>query len=199
MPSPRRASLRRLCAAFLPAVVVSAVLLTASCSGSDDPDTKGSESSESTAPDAPDAAATLVEQGIQQLTNGKDVAAKTTFENVLALDPENLYAWYNLGLIAQRAGDNEEAVERYDHALVIQPDYTPALYNKAILLETTGLDQSIQLYRQVIGIDDQMAAAYMRLGFALLHLGETEEGEGFLEQGIALDPAMEDVQAPSYE
>ena len=140
-----------------------------------------------------------MQSGIEQLTAGQDKAAQTTFENVLALDAENLYALYNLGVIAQNAAKTDEARDYYDRALVTQPDYAPALYNKAILLETIDLDESIQLYRQVIGIDDQMAAAYMRLGFALVHLGQTEEGEGFLGQGIALDPAMEKVEAPRYE
>jgi Tfp pilus assembly protein PilF len=177
--------------------VLAVALLLAGCSD-DDPESKDSPSSQSAPGDA-DAVATLVQSGIDQLNAGQDKAARTTFENVLALDAENLYALYNLGLIAQNAGKPDGALDYYDRALVVQADYVPALYNKAILLETTDLDQSIQLYRQVIGLDDQMAAAYMRLGFGLVHLGQTEEGEGFLEQGIALDPAMEDVEAPKYE
>ncbi len=51
----------------------------------------------------------------------------------------------------------------------------------------------------MIGIDDKMAAAYMRLGFALVHLGKDDEGSEFLTQGIALDPSMTEIEAPSYE
>ena len=149
--------------------------------------------------EATDAAATLLQTGLDQMAAGDETSAKTTFENVLSLDPENLYALYNLGVIAQNAGETDEAMDYYDQALVIQTDYTPALYNKAILLEKTDLDQSIQLYRQVIGIDDTMAAAYMRLGFALVHQGKEDEGAEFLEQGIKLDPAMTEIQAPSYD
>ena len=140
-----------------------------------------------------------MKKGLQQLAAGKDAAAKATFENVLTIDPENLFGWYNLGLIAQRAGDDEKAIANYDKALAIQADYVPALYNKAIQVETRDLDEAIQLYRQVISIDDQSAAAHMRLGFALVHQGETDEGQGFLAKGIVLDPAMAKIDAPSYD
>ena len=177
------------------AAIVATALLLSGCS--DDPSDDVAPGSAASA-DA-DAATTLIQTGLDQMAAGDDSAARTTFENVLALDPANVYALYNLGVIAQNADSSDEAIDYYDQALVAQPDYTPALYNKAILLETRDLDQSVQLYRQVIGVDDQLAAAYMRLGFALVHLGETEEGEGYLEQGIMLDPAMKDVDAPRYD
>ena len=117
---------------------------------------------------------------------------------MLAIDPENLYALYNLAVISDGVGDDDVALDYYDRALAAQPDYVPALYNKAIILETGDLDQSIALYRQVIEIDDQMAAAFMRLGFALAHQGKPDEAAKFLQEGIALDPAMTEIQAPSY-
>ena len=181
------------------AVAISASLLVAGCSGDDDSPSDSSSTSQSPSGDATDAAGTLLQAGLDQMATGQDKAARTTFENVLSLEPDNLYALYNLGVIAQGAGKTDEALDFYDQALVVQTDYTPALYNKAILLEKTDLEQSIQIYRQVIGIDDTMAAAYMRLGFALVHLGKNEEGAEFLEQGIALDPSMTEIEAPNYE
>lgn len=185
-------------ASLLSVAALAVVLLVGGCSGDDPatPDSSGDNESSSAAAGAAD---TLVAKGLQQLAAGKDGAAKATFENVLTIDPENLFGWYNLGLIAQRAGDGETAIENYDKALVIQSDYVPALYNKAIQVETRDLDEAIQLYRQVISIDDQVAAAYMRLGFALVHQGKTDEGQDFLAQGIVLDPAMAKIDAPSYD
>ena len=39
----------------------------------------------------------------------------------------------------------------------------------------------------------------MRLGFALVQLGQTDEGETYLAKGVGLDPSMVDVKAPSYD
>src|SRR5690606_13517757 len=111
-----------------------------------------------------DAVSTLVQNGLTQLSAGQDTVARTTFENVLELDPENLYALYNLGVIAQDGGDADTAVDYYQRALAQQGDYVPALFNLAIALETTDLDRSVELYRQVLDLDEEMAAAHMRLG-----------------------------------
>jgi Tfp pilus assembly protein PilF len=170
--------------------VLALVLVSAGCSGDDEP----AASSESA-----DAVTTLVDSGLASLTAGDASAAKVTFENVLDLDPDNLYAHYNLGLIAQQSGDDRAAITSYDAALEADPDYAPALYNKAILTEATDLDAAVELYRKAVEADPELAAAYMRLGFALVHLGQTDEGSEFLEEGIQLDPTMVDVKAPSYD
>ncbi|GAA1516311.1 tetratricopeptide repeat protein [Nocardioides humi] len=150
-------------------------------------------------PGAESSASALLQTGLDQLSEGSTAAARGTFENVLVLDPDNQYALYNLGLIAQADGDEDEARARYDAALAADPDYAPALYNRAILDERTDLAAAIATYRRVLEIDPDLAAAHMRLGFALLHLGQTAEAEASLARGVALDPAMAEIEAPSYE
>jgi tetratricopeptide (TPR) repeat protein len=187
---------------------MSTVLLVGGCSDDEDrPSDAGSESaspsgtaaSESPSEDDVLSAAILVEDGLDKLIV-KDVAtARAAFEEAAALDPGNLYAHYNLGVLAQRDLDDAAALAFYDRALAIQADYAPALFNKAIILETSDLDQSIELFRQVVELDPTMATAFMRLGFALVHQCERGEGKKLLEQGISLDPRMEKMEAPNYK
>jgi Tfp pilus assembly protein PilF len=172
------------------------LLLVTGCSG-DTPD--GSPSPTTASSTSLSAADTLVETALQQLEEGEEARARATFENVLELDPANVYAHYNLGLLAQDAGNDALAMRQYDAALETEPEFTSALYNKAILLEDDDLEGSVELYRDTLAIDPDLAAAHMRLGFALLHLGETAEAEGHLATGIELDPSMADVEAPSYD
>lgn len=171
------------------------VALTAGCSGggSDGPDAAGSSDAASV-----DAAGALLQTGLDQVAAGDDESARTTFLNVLTLDPTNVYAHYNLGLIAQNRGEEKQALASYDDALAADPEFGPALYNKGILTESTDLAAAVDLYRRAIDADDTFAPAFMRLGFALLHLGEDDEGTKYLAQGLKLDPAMADVKAPSY-
>lgn len=171
------------------AVILS--LLLAGCSGSEEPAAEPASSS--------GAVDTLVSQGISQLDGGDTAAARTTFQNVLGLDPANPYAHYNLGYIAQLAGDATTAMSEYDAALATDPAFGSALYNKAILTEPTDLDAAVGLYRQAVAVQPDLAAAHMRLGFALLHLGQKSEGEKELGEGIQLDPSMKDVEPPTYE
>lgn len=141
----------------------------------------------------------LVERGLDELAAGSTDAARTTFERVLDADPDNAYAHYNLGLIAQRAGDADAAMREYDAALAARPDMGPALYNKGMLTEPDDLSAAVRLYRRAVAADPDLASAHMRLGFALLHLGSTADGEKELATGVRLDPSMADVQAPAYD
>ena len=171
------------------------LLVVAGCSGDSDDGSSPAASSSS----SPSAADTLVQTALGQLDQGDDAKARATFENVLELDADNVYAHYNLGLLAQQAGDDTLAVKHYDAALKTDPKFTAALYNKGIVLEGDDLDASVELYRRAIAIDAGLAPAQMRLGFALLHQGKTDEAEKHLSAGIKLDPSMKDVQAPSYD
>jgi Tfp pilus assembly protein PilF len=177
---------------------VAALLLTVTtvgaCSGDDDTsDADAAASSQAVAADA------LVQQGLQQLQAGDTADAQATFEKVLTVDADNKYAHFNLGVIAQQSGDDETAMKDYDAALAIDDAFAQALFNKAILTEHTDLEAAVDLYKKAVAADPKMAAAYMRLGFALVHLGKKDEGAEYLGKGVALDPSMADVEAPSYD
>jgi Tfp pilus assembly protein PilF len=175
--------------------VLLALLMTfaAACSGDDSP--KDADAKASTAA----AATSLVQQGLQQLKGGDTAGAQASFEKVLTVDPDNKYAHFNLGVIAQQGGDDETAMTDYDAALESDDAFAPALYNKAILTEHSDLQAAVDLYKRTVAADPKMAAAYMRLGFALVHLGRKDEGAGYLGKGVSLDPSMADVEAPSYD
>ncbi|MCW2833663.1 MAG: hypothetical protein JWN68_1616 [Nocardioides sp.] len=96
-------------------------------------------------------------------------------------------------------GQEAKAIASYDAALATDPDYVPALFNKAILVEADDLPEAVEMYREVVEIDDQHAAAFMRTGFGLLHLGQAADGEAALEKGLQLDPSMAQVEAPSHD
>lgn len=170
------------------------LLVVAGCSGDK---TDGSPTATPSA--SLSAADTLVQTALKQLDKGDDAKARATFENVLELDPDNVYAHYNLGLLAQDAGKDALAIKQYDAALKTDPKFTSALYNKGIVLETSDLEAAVEAYRRALKIEPDLAAAHMRLGFALLHLGKTDEAEDHLSTGLKLDPSMADVKAPAYD
>jgi Tfp pilus assembly protein PilF len=176
--------------------LLAALALGATACGGDDHDQKPSEKQGQKASTA--AVDTLVQHGLDQLNDGQTAAAQGTFENVLSLEADNVYAHYNLGFIAQQAGHDGEARKQYDAALAVDPTFGSALYNKGILTEGDDLEAAVTLYRQVISSEPDFAPAHMRLGFALLQLGQKAEGEKELADGIRLDPSMKDVEAPSY-
>lgn len=204
-PTPQRPERRH--RRLLVACLVVPLLLTGACSGDDgdgadsggkDAGAAGGSPSAATTEQAADTVTTLIGTGLAQIESEEYAQARSTFQTVLDLDPENDYAWYNLGYVAQLQGDEATAVQRYTTALTHNKDFSPAIYNLAILTESSDLEAAVELYRREIAVKPDDAAAHMRLGFALRHLGQDAEAEQLLQQGIELDPSMAGVQAPTY-
>lgn len=122
---------------------------------------------------------------------GRIEEAADLYERVLVLDPQNKFAYYNLGLIEQTRGLEDQAVDAYRQALAIDPTFVPALFNLAILRTEQGaVDEAISLYRSVIEENADHAAAHLNLGFLLLDAGRRGRGEAELELATRLDPSL---------
>src|SRR5438067_6544188 len=71
----------------------------------------------------PATVASLLGAGISAQQQGRLDAATQLFRQVLAKDPGNVYAHYDLGVIAQSQNDNQTALREYGAALVSNPRY----------------------------------------------------------------------------
>jgi tetratricopeptide (TPR) repeat protein len=113
------------------------------------------------------------------------------YEEVLVLDPQNRFAYYNLGLIDQTRGLVDEAAQKYEQALAVAPGFTAAMFNLAIIRAGQGaIDEAIGLYREVIEINADDARAHLNLGFLLIQSGERTQGEDELAVAVELDPSL---------
>lgn len=118
--------------------------------------------------------------------------ASELYQQVLVLDPENKYAYYNLGLIEQTQGDTTAAVDYYDQAISVDPAFVPALFNLATIRSEEGDDRAAKdLYQQVIAVNPEHAGAHLNLGFLLIDAGKREKGQAELELAVQLDPSLE--------
>lgn len=180
----------------LAALALAGAVLLTGCSGGDDGADRADRPAASADAVSSDA---LVATGLQQLTDGDTEAARRSFTAALALDPEHARAHYNLGYLAQTEDDDlATAIDEYQQAVAADPELAPALYNLALLTENADLEASVDLYRRVIAVKPEDAATYVRLGYALRHLGHEDEAKEALAKGIELDPALKDVPAPSF-
>ena len=59
---------------------------------------------------------------------------KELMQEVLSLDSTNPEIYFNLGVVSKNIGDNEKALEYYENALELKPDYAEVLINIADLL-----------------------------------------------------------------
>lgn len=186
VPRPSRA---------LVALALAGTVLLAGCGGGGDEDKDSRPAASATTATAD----TLVATGVEQLA-AKDVdGARRSFQAAVALEPEHARAHYNLGYLAQTQDrDDATAIEEYQQAIAADPELAPALYNLALLTEPADLEASVDLYRRVLEVAPEDAPTYLRLGYALRHLGHEAEAKKALARGIELDPALKDVPPPSY-
>jgi len=64
-------------------------------------------------------------------------------EKIVASDPENPEVYFNLGVGSAEIGNKEKAIEYYNKALELKPDYEAALINLAVL-KLSGEDQLVE-------------------------------------------------------
>lgn len=139
----------------------------------------------------------LLRSGIHQAQQKRWATATTTFHSVLSIDPRNLYAWYDLGVIAQAKSDAALALSYYDQALASDGTYTPAMYNKAIVLENSRPKQAIALYSQIIAIDPRASTAYLRMAFVEAELGDLSHARVADARAVAIEPSLARYHLPA--
>ncbi len=64
--------------------------------------------------------------GVRYASTNNIAAAETSFQTALKKDPNAYPALYNLGVLADRGGDEGDAMNYYRRALRVLPDYEPA-------------------------------------------------------------------------
>src|SRR5262245_30458595 len=85
---------------------------------------------------APEMLAGMLRAARQSLTEGRYQEAIAAYQAVLKRQPQNVDAMTHLGLIVAIGGHADSALETWDKALRIDPDYAPAyLYRGEVLYE----------------------------------------------------------------
>ena len=136
-------------------------------------------------------ASEALDRGLAAHQAGKLAEAEADYREVLVYDPNNKFAYYNLGLIDQTNGALASAESNYKLALAIDPTFVSALFNLAIVKTAEGdLVSAIDLYRSAIAVDPTNAPAHLNLGFALIEKGDDKHGQVELDTAIKLDPSL---------
>jgi Tfp pilus assembly protein PilF len=131
-----------------------------------------------------------VNAGLSAQAAGHLADAATDYKNAITHDPRNTFAYYDLGLVDQLQGQAAAAEQNYRAAIQIDPNFAPALFNLAILRTVPSPAEAEELYRHVISIHANDAAAHLNLGFLLRAEGRTAEGDTELNTAVSLDASL---------
>ncbi len=96
------------------------------------------------------AAADALKQGEAALSADQAAVAKQAFQRAAAADGRACEAEYNLGVIADREGQADEALQHYAKALRIQPDYEAAVQGTVNIMLRRGTTDAAVSFVQPI-------------------------------------------------
>jgi tetratricopeptide (TPR) repeat protein len=111
------------------------------------------------------------------------------WQDTVAKAPRNPKTQYSCGLALANVGRFREAIEHYQQAVELKPDYAQPHNNWGnALLNLNQPEQAIEHFRQALEISPQYAHAHNNLGFVLASLGRVEEAIEHYREAIRIRP-----------
>jgi tetratricopeptide (TPR) repeat protein len=103
--------------------------------------------------------------------------------------PEAFMVWNILGASAAEIGMLDQAVEAYNKALLLKPDYAKAYNNMGITLREQGkLDKAIEAYKKAVSLNPDYAEAYCNMSVILKDQGKLDQAVEFCKKALSIKP-----------
>ena len=135
-------------------------------------------------------AALAVVFGVLTLRRNADYRSQLVlYQDTADKCPGNAFAQCNLGTELFSKGRTYEAIDRYETALRLRPDYPVAEDNLGNALARLGhFDEAAGHYLAAIRLDPAFANAHSNLGVALYQLGRVADATAQFRTALRLDP-----------
>jgi tetratricopeptide (TPR) repeat protein len=124
-------------------------------------------------------------------------AAEDCYHNAMQLAPDHFRWAYYAAYLADRNGRTPQALDRYQHARTLKPDYkalTVRLGN--VLLDLNELDQARAAFEQVVNATGLEAASLYGLGQIALLKRDYDTAIDAFTRALAFDPAASRIHYP---
>jgi Flp pilus assembly protein TadD len=132
---------------------------------------------------------TLNALGVAFADSGRGADAVRVFDRVLGLDPENVEAYGNLGIVRLRGDDLPGAREAFRKALAIDPRFPRAWNGLGVVLARLGQErEAIDSWSKAVALDPKLYDALFNLGLTAGKNGMRREARSALERFVATAP-----------
>ncbi|HUO23761.1 MAG TPA: sulfotransferase [Caulobacteraceae bacterium] len=138
----------------------------------------------------PSPAAALLASGAALARQGRLNQAEAVFRQLLAAEPDQADARYNLGVVLRDQGRMVEAEAAFRAALQVRPGHAESWNNlgQALLARKAAM-AAAQAFRQALALKPDHARALNNLGAAMLDLGSLDAAVDAFRRAIDLNPA----------
>ncbi|HKR26192.1 MAG TPA: tetratricopeptide repeat protein, partial [Acidobacteriaceae bacterium] len=127
--------------------------------------------------------------GVAMVQHGYPKQAEESFREVVATQPEDADAWYNLGTLSLRRNDPEEAKKYLETTVKLRPDYPEAWNNLGMLAAQQGaMADAVADFERAIELRPKYAVAMLNLGNVYRRQHEWDAAAKYLQQALALEP-----------
>ena len=142
----------------------------------------------------PTSAEALYGLGSAFLQQNKSKEARDCFEKTLQLHasyPGTLpNAWNNLGILAAREGNTDVAIQRFQHALQIDPEHAIALLNLGnAYRQEKDWPEAERALKHALTLNPDDPEANYSLGMVYAQQNDTDRAHEYLEKALAARPA----------
>jgi tetratricopeptide (TPR) repeat protein len=144
--------------------------------------------------DDPSGTEALYGLGSVYLQQQKNRQARESFERAIRLHANypgtKTRAWNNLGILAAREGHTDEAVQHFQRALQIDPDFLIALQNLGnAYRQQKRWKEAEDVLLRALQVSPESPEANYSLGMVFAQLNDTEHAYEYLRKALAARPA----------
>ena len=138
--------------------------------------------------------ATARSEGMALLQAGKLREAELSFRNALDRNPRDINALHGLGIIAHQTGHFAPAVELFNRALAVLPDFPGALVNRGNALAAMGkFGEAVESFERALVQSPGLVSAMVNMATALHALGRLDDAVAALERTDLAQPGNPEV------
>jgi len=133
--------------------------------------------------------ASLIKFLDKRLENQKEAATIDSYKEVIDREPDNPYAWMDLGNLYVKLGYYEDAIDISRQAISIDPLSTGA-YNQVgfAYCKLKRWEEARAAYEEVVNIDPNNHEAISNLGIVYGRLGKYEEAVRAIKETLSIKP-----------
>ena len=128
--------------------------------------------------------------GVAFFQHGFLTEAEQAFQQVVAANPDDADAFYNLGTLYLRRNSPEEARRNLEQALQLRPNYAEAWNNLGMLAAQQGNnEEAVRSFQQALELRPSYSTALLNLGNLYRRQGDFAQAETFLKRAYDNTPA----------